>query len=90
MEGPQCIACGLDQFLIDPKAHGNFIIKLVIDVAKDGIVTAVEADGAPTPAIKSNIEQQVQQWIFEPYYKNGVRVNLKLNTRVQVSVLHPR
>lgn len=36
---------------------------------------------------RRNIEQQVQKWIFEPYYKDDVRVNVKLTTRIQVSVI---
>ncbi|HEX5235286.1 MAG TPA: hypothetical protein VFW25_08155 [Silvibacterium sp.] len=89
-QGPHCISCGLDRILVDPKAQGTFTIKLSLDVARDGTVTTVEVDGAPTPEIKSRIEQQVQQWLFEPYMKDGMRVNLKLNTRIQVNVIHPR
>jgi hypothetical protein len=89
--GPHCISCELDRMLVDPKSKGGvFTIKLSLDVAKDGTVTAAEADGAPSPMIKSRIEQQAQQWLFEPYMKDGARVNLKLNTRVQVNVIHPR
>lgn len=89
--GPDCISCELDRILVDPKAEsGIYTIKLSLDVAKDGVVTAAEADDAPTPQIKFRIEQQAQQWLFEPYMKDGVRINLKLNTRVQVNVIHPR
>ena len=51
---------------------------------------SVEAQGAPTPEIKSRIEQQSQQWIFEPYLKDGVSVNVRLNTSVRVNVIKPR
>jgi hypothetical protein len=88
--GPHCISCELDRILVDPKAEGIFTIKLSLDIARDGTVKAVEAGGAPTPAIQSRIEQQAQQWLFEPYIKDGVRVNLKLNTRIQINVVHPR
>lgn len=88
--GPHCISCELDRVLLDPKAQGVFTIKLALDVARDGTVKAVEADGAPTPQIKSRIERQAQQWLFEPYMKDGVRVNLKLNTRIQINVVRPR
>ena len=88
--GPHCIFCGLDRILVDPKAQGIFAIGLSVDVARDGTVTSVQAVGAPTPQVKSRIEQQVQQWLFEPYMKDGVRVNLKLNTKIQVNVVHPR
>ena len=53
-------------------------------------VTSVEAQGAPTPEIKSRVEQQTQQWIFEPYLKDGAPVNVKLNTSVHVNVIEAR
>lgn len=80
----------MDRILVDPKAEGFFTIALSLEVARDGTVTAAEANGAPTPQIKARIEQQARQWLFEPYMKDGTRVNLKLNTRIQVSVVHPR
>jgi len=88
-QGPHCISCELDQFIVDQTAQGTFTIRLSLGIAKDGTVTAVDADGAPTPDIKSRVEQQAMQWVFEPYIKDGVRVNLKLNTRIQVNVIHP-
>lgn len=88
--GPHCISCELDRILVDPKAQGFFTISLSLNVARDGTVSAVTANGAPTPQIKSRIEQQAQQWLFEPYVQNGVRVNLRLKTRIQISVIHPR
>jgi len=88
--GPQCILCQMDRMLIDKGAQGALTIKLTITIAKNGTVTNVESDGAPTPDIKSRIEQQAQQWLFEPYLKNGERVNVKLNTTVRVNVINPR
>jgi hypothetical protein len=85
--GPQCIVCSVDRMLIDKEAQGAFTIKLTITIAKNGLVTSVESEGAPTPEIKSRIEQQAQQWLFEPYLKNGERVNVKLNTSVRVNVI---
>jgi hypothetical protein len=70
-EGPQCISCEIDKMIVDQKIHGPYIIKLSIHIAANGTVTAVESDGAPSPEIKSRIEQQVRQWIFEPYVVNG-------------------
>jgi DNA replication protein DnaC len=88
--GPQCILCQMDRMLIDKGAQGAFTITLTITIAKNGTVTNVESDGAPTPEIKSRIEQQAQQWLFEPYLKDGERVNVKLNTTVHVNVIKPR
>jgi hypothetical protein len=88
--GPQCILCGMDRMIIDKRAQGAFTIKLTLVIAKNGTVTSVESDGAPTAEIKSRIEQQAQQWLFEPYLKNGERVNVKLNTNVRVNVIKPR
>jgi Photosynthesis system II assembly factor YCF48 len=88
--GPQCIVCGMDRMLIDKRTQGAFTIKLTITIAKNGLVTSVESDGAPTPEIKSRLEQQAQQWLFEPYLKNGERVIVKLNTSVRINVIKPR
>jgi Na+-translocating ferredoxin:NAD+ oxidoreductase RnfG subunit len=75
--------------IIDKGAQGAFTVKLSMVIAKNGTVTSVESDGAPTPEIRSRIEQQARQWLFEPYLKNGERVNLKLNTTVRVNVIKP-
>jgi hypothetical protein len=88
--GPRCIVCGLDRIFIDKKTQGAYTIKLVLGIAKNGSVTSVEAHGAPTPEIKSRIEQETQQWIFEPYVKDGAPVNVKLNTSVKVNVTKPQ
>lgn len=89
-EGPHCIVCSMDRLLIDKKAQGAYTIKLAVEIAKNGIVKTVVADGAPTPEVKSRIEQQAQEWIFEPYLKDGAAVNVKLNTSVRVNVIKPR
>ena len=60
-QGPMCIVCGLDPIFIDKKAQGAYTIKLILGIAKNGTVTSVEAQGAPTPEIKSHVEQQTQQ-----------------------------
>ena len=59
--------------------QGAYTIKLILGIAKNGTVTSVEAQGAPTPEIKSRVEQQTQQWIFEPYLKDGAPVNVNVN-----------
>jgi len=87
--GPQCILCGMDRILIDNNKQGTFFIKLTLTIAKDGIVTNVETEGAPTPEIKSRIEQQAREWLFETYLKNGQRVNVRLNTSVSINVIGP-
>ncbi len=89
-QGPRCIVCGVDRIFIDKKAQGAYTIKLVLGVGKNGTVTSVEAQGAPTPEVKRRIEQQTQQWIFEPYLKDGAPINVKLNTTVSVNVIKPR
>ena len=89
-QGPQCVACGLEGIFIDKKVQGAYVVKLVLNIAPNGTVTSVEAQGAPTPEIKSRIEQQAQQWIFEPYLKDGVSVSVKLNTSARVNVIKSR
>jgi hypothetical protein len=90
LQGPRCIVCGFDRIFIDKKAQGAYTIKLVLGIGKNGTVTSVEAQGAPTSEVKSRIEQQTQQWIFEPHLKDGSPVNVKLNTTVNVNVIKPR
>ena len=63
----------MDRLLIDKKAQGVYTIKLAVEIAKNGIVKTVVADGAPTPEVKSRIEQQAQEWIFEPYLRTVFR-----------------
>ena len=89
-QGSRCIVCTLDQIFIDKKAQGAYTIKLLLGISKGGTVTSVEIKDAPTPEVKSRIEQQVQQWVFEPYLKNGTPVDTKLNTSIKVNVIKPR
>ena len=89
-QGPRCIVCGLDRIFIDQKVQGIYTVKLVLKIAKNGTVMGTEVQGAPTPGIKSQIEQQTQQWIFEPYLKDGVPVNVILNSALRVNVIKPR
>ncbi len=89
-QGPQCIVCSLDRILIDQKAQGAYTIKLALEIGKNGIVRTAVSEGAPTPEIKSRIEQQAQEWIFDPFLKDGVVVSVKLNTSVHVNVIKPR
>jgi hypothetical protein len=80
----------MDRLLIDKEAQGPYTIKLAVEIAKNGTVKTAVADGAPTPEVKSRIEQQAQEWIFEPYSKDGVAVKVKLKTSVHVNVIRPR
>jgi len=89
-EGPRCLVCALDRIFIDTKAQGSYTIKLTLVIAKNGTVASAEAQSAPTEEIKSRIEQQARQWIFEPYVKDGAAVSVKLNTSVHVNVIKPR
>jgi hypothetical protein len=88
-QGPHCIDCEMDRILIDKKVQGSFTIKLMLEIARNGTVTNASAENAPTQEIKSQIERQAQQWLFEPYVQGGIRVNLKLNTSIRVNVIKP-
>ena len=87
---PQCIVCTLDRIFIDKKVQGPYVIKLTLEIAKNGIVNNAIAEGTPTPEIKSRIEQQAKEWIFGPYLKDGVDVNLRLQTSVRINVVRPQ
>ena len=56
----------------------------------DKSTSSDSARPTPTPEVKSRIEQQAQQWLFEPYLKNGERVNVRLDTTVRINVIKPR
>jgi hypothetical protein len=77
-------------FLSSKKAEGAYAIKLVLEIAKNGTVRTVVAESAPTQEVKSRIEQQARDWIFEPYLKDGVGVNVKLSTIVHLNVIRSR
>jgi hypothetical protein len=89
-QGPKCIDCALDTMLVDQKVGGVFIIELTLEIAKNGTVAAVTSNGAPTPEIKSRIEQQAEHWLFEPYVKDGVPMRVRLKTQIQINVIRPR
>lgn len=89
-KGPRCILCPLDQMLVDEKVQGAFTIQLQLQIATDGTVTRATTEGAPTLEIKSRVEQQVQGWIFEPYLKNRIPVNVNLKTSLQINVIKSR
>ncbi len=89
-EPPRCIICSMDRILIDQKVQGAYTVKLVLEIGQNGVVRTAVAEAAPTPEVKSRIEEQAEQWIFEPYLKDGVAVNVKLNTSVRVNVIKPR
>jgi hypothetical protein len=87
---PRCIACGIDPAFIDTEKQGRYTVKLVVMIGKNGTVTSVETQGAPTPEIDARIQQQAEQWVFEPYVKDGIAANVKLNTSVSVYVVKAR
>jgi len=87
---PRCVVCGFDRLFVDKKVQGDYKIKLVIAIAKNGTVTSVVVQDAPTPEVKSRIEQQAQQWVFEPILKDGSPANVKLNTIINVNVKKAR
>jgi hypothetical protein len=88
-EGPRCIVCSTDRLLIDDKVQGAYTIRLTLEISKNGTVKGIVAEGALTE-VRSRIEQQAQQWIFEPYLKDGITVNVKLHTGVQVNIIRSR
>jgi hypothetical protein len=88
--GPNCIRCEFDHFMVDKKIEGMYPIQLSLEIARNGVVTSAEATGAPSPEIKSRLEQEARQWIFDPYMKDGVAVQLRLNTKLQIAVVRAR
>jgi len=69
--------------------QGAYTIRLTLEISKTGTVKGIVAEGAPTE-VRSGIEPQAQPWIFEPYLKDGIAVNVKLHTGVQVNIIKSR
>ena len=88
-QGPRCVMCSMERIFVDQKTQGAYTIKLTLQIAKNGVVRNAVAEGAPTPGIKSQIEQRASEWIFEPYLKDGVGMNVNLSTAIQVNVIRP-
>jgi photosystem II stability/assembly factor-like uncharacterized protein len=86
---PHCIVCTFDRVFIDSKAQGMYSVKLALGIGSNGIVDSAVAEGAPTPEIKSRIEQQAQTWIFEPYQKDGGDMKVEFNTGIFINVVRP-
>lgn len=89
-QGLSCIICPIERIAIDDKVQGSYNVKLALEIAPNGTVKAALAEGAPTPGIKTRIEQQAQDWIFEPYLKDGVAVSVKMNTSIHINVMRSR
>ena len=88
--GPHCLSCPLDPVFLDPKIQGQFTLNLALEIGKDGIVNKVSVEGAPTPAIDAAIQKRGQDWLFEPYRKDGREVAVLLKTTAHINVVKPR
>ncbi len=70
MTGPQCLLCDL-QPIFDASLFGAYKVGLVLGVARNGTVSSVVVKGAPTPGVRSQLEEQIRDWIFEPNGDSG-------------------
>ena len=65
---PGCVICRLAP--VHDKAMQDMFrvyrVELSLEIARNGTVSNVTAEGTPTPVMKSAVEEQVKQWIFEP------------------------
>ena len=87
--GPVCIVCNTDPFLIDPHAHGRFMVHIKVRIARNGTVRGAEVSGAPE-AINARIRQQAEHWLFEPSVKDGVATEAVAERTVPVAVIAPK
>ena len=66
-------------------------LQLQLQIATDGTVTSVTTEGAPhTGGQISGGNSSVQGWIFEPYLKDRIPVNVNLKTNLQINVIKSR
>ncbi len=86
-QGPTCIQCSVSPMMVDPKVSGAFTLPLTITISTSGLVLATEVSNAPNDAIRQKIESQVRNWLFEPYYKDGTPVQVRLKTNVRINVI---
>ncbi len=82
----KCIRCSFDQFFVDEKVQGQFVLKIALKVRADGTVDVVSLDGTPNVSIREKILQELTLWLFEPPIKDGhpVTVATTLNRGIQV------
>jgi TonB-like protein len=86
----QCIRCGLESVYVDGKANGRYSMRTTLLIDKNGLVKEVEIEKPPSPTLEESIRRSILQWVFLPVQKDGVPVNVKLNTSVNVTVVRPR
>jgi outer membrane biosynthesis protein TonB len=65
-------------------------IDLEVLVATNGTVSDVKIIKAPTPEIGSRFAVAVRAWIFEPYIKDGHRVQVRAPVKLSVQVIKSR
>jgi hypothetical protein len=86
----QCLACGLQSVYVDSKANGRYTLKTTLMIDKNGLVSSVEFQDAPSTTLAENIRRSVTQWIFLPLLKDGKPVDVRLNTALSVVSVRPR
>jgi hypothetical protein len=86
----QCIVCGLQSIYVDAKANGRYTLKVALQIDKNGLVDGVAFQNAPSATLADNIRRSMMQWVFLPLLKDGIPVNVNLNTAVNVIAIQPR
>jgi len=88
--GLACISCPYEHIVVSDKVSGMSEIDLEVLVATNGTVSEVKIVKAPTPELGSLFADAVQAWIFEPYTKDGHRVQVRAPVKLSVQVINSR
>ena len=86
----ECLSCGLQSVYVDAKANGRYSLKTTLTIDKNGLVSSVEFQDAPSTTLADNLRRSMLQWIFLPVRKDGGPVDVRLSTTVNVVSVRPR
>ena len=87
---PQCIRCQLDQvYLTSTGRSGPVDLELSFVIAPSGDVGDATIKGSLPDELTARIEQQIDNWLFEPYFDEGQPAEIQLSYATSIVLLNP-
>ena len=87
---PQCIRCQLDQvYLSTSGSSGPVDLQFSFVIAPSGDVGEAAVKGGIPEELSLKIEQQIDNWLFEPYFDEGEPTEIQLSYATSVVLLNP-
>jgi photosystem II stability/assembly factor-like uncharacterized protein len=71
-QGLQCIFCESERFIVTPDFAGIATANLRLHIGQNGLVEEVEILSATNAAIGERLAAMARNWIFVPYFSDGV------------------